>query len=156
LVLSEERVDQNGSLLARIETVTVDYQPDFSSAVLDGGPSAWQPVSGPALGALKVHVPTLLPDGYQLFETATLRDALGRDWVRQLFSDGLGELFFLHEQSTSVLQGVGQAGNQASVLNAFQISGAHVLDGEVRGVRVIVVGLLPEHELLQSIDSALP
>ncbi|MCA8981363.1 MAG: hypothetical protein H6831_12265 [Planctomycetes bacterium] len=154
-VLSEERVDQNGALLSHVEAVVVDYNPDLSGAVLDGGPSAWTPVSGPALAAINLYVPTALPDGYQLFETATLRDAFGRDWVRQLYSDGVGELFFLHEigATLSPTQSLARTG---SVLNAFSIAGANVLDGEVRGVRVIVVGLLSEVELLQAIDSALP
>lgn len=155
VILSEERVDQNGALLARIEAAVVDYQPDLGNAVLDGGPSAWLPVSGAALSGLRLHVPTVLPTGYQLFETATMRDALGRDWVRQLFSDGVGELFFLHE-ATSILSPQTKLSSTGSVLNSFTIAGATVLDGEVRGVRVIVVGLLPELDLLQAIDSALP
>jgi len=156
MILSEERVDQNGALLARIETVVIDFNPDLSNAVLDGGPSAWQPVSGPALAAITVYVPTLLPDGYQLFETAKMHDALGREWVRQLYSDGIGELFFLHElKPSSPLQQLGSRGS-GGVLNAFSIGGATVLDGEARGVRLIALGLLSEQGLLQLIDSALP
>jgi negative regulator of sigma E activity len=156
LILSEERVDQNGALLARIEVVVIDFNPDLSTAVLDGGPSAWQPVPGPALAGLDVPVPTMLPLGYQLFETARTRDELGRDWVRQLYSDGVGELFFLHEIKQSPgLQNLA-ARNGDGVLNVFSIGGATVLDGEARGVRLIVLGMLPEQDLLQLIGSALP
>lgn len=161
LIVSEERRDATGALLSRIEAVTVDYQPDLSTFVLDGGPSAWTPITNAALATTTVHVPLTLPDRYELFETATLQDALGRDWIRQLYSDGVAELFFLHEAvaaSTGPAIASNNAGRvqQGSVLNAFHIAGALVLDGEVRGVRVIAVGTLREIDLLRTIDSALP
>ena len=156
-VLREERYDDQGRLQARITVLQVDEQPDLSAEVLDGGASAWVPADGSALDGYDVYVPGQMPPGYLLVDTSRRIDGLGREWVRRRYTDGLCELFLLHELVPSATLQQRLATNAAGrdVVNSFAAGGVQVLDGEVRGVRVIALGRLQEYDLLQWIDSAL-
>ena len=157
LVLREERRDAWGKPLMRVEVTELDTNPDLSTEVLDGGPSAWTPVDTATLAGTPLYVPTDLPLGFQLIETATQTDGLGRVWLRRLYSDGLRELFFLHElvaPAAGVLR-VNHANQHRDVVNSFAVGGVQILDGELQGVRVIALGMLSEYQLLQWMSSAL-
>jgi len=156
-VLLEERIDVLGKLRARIEVLEVSERPSLNRTVLDGGPSSWTPVSSATLATMQIHVPGFIPDGYLPVETATLQDVTGRAWLRQLYTDGVSEFFFLHalSNSTGPIVSARAKTTTRDVLNSLSLGGMRVLDGEVSGVRVIAVGMLPEFQILQAIDSAI-
>lgn len=157
LVLREERIDDAGVRTGRITVLQLDELPDLSAEVLDGGPSAWTPADATALAGYDLYVPGQMPPGYLPVDTARRIDALGREWVRRRYTDGLAELFLLHELKPTATIQQRLASNNAGkdVVNSFAVGGVQVLDGDVRGVRVIALGRLQEFDLLQWIDTAL-
>jgi|GEM_PF-853611 len=171
LILWEEHRDEQGELVFSQWCETFELDPDLSAFELTGGPSAWvpfDPATTPEGFEGKVLIPSAPPTGFELQE-AGVQTAGGPSpsgWAQLVYGDGLEEVFFVCEDES------GSGGSGGTVLRGGQPSGSggdipqlgtvevcsvgpwSVVEGQVGGRYVLVVGRLHQEELLLMVQSA--
>ena len=96
--------------------------------------------------------PKLLPAGYQLTDTAAIIDITdNRPWAKLTYGDGLEQVIFLLGGAVGAQ---GLTGLGADVVQALAVGPWTVLQGQVQGQRVIVMGKVSEQALLDMLESA--
>jgi len=108
-----------------------------------------------------VSTPRVLPEGYALRRAVTLRDGTNKHWLRLTYTDGVESLFFLTEISNPFLQAgpvtpLAPGSVVVSAVTVFEMGTAMAAQGTFGGRQFIAVGKVPEAELLDMIESALP
>lgn len=171
LILSSRTSGPNGELVSLVE-----YE-----SFVPGVPAVMQPhlptnrelvlPPGPALDAalgFTAKLPSLLPEGYALLETARLVDPFERVWLKATYTDGVDVAFYLTRPAAlaavatsapavvavnrSVQPGPTFEGPPA-LLHAYRAAGIQVLQGTHAGREVIAVGRAPLDDLHWMIES---
>jgi hypothetical protein len=154
LLLRYEETFQTGELVARVEFESIELEPDFSDGALTGGPSQWAAFdpdhSPPPQVTFDLLRPKLPPEGYQLAQ-ASSRVVLGKPWLRLVYQDGLEKVVFVHDgpdTSGGPLPGTDSVG-------VFTLGAWTVVEGEIAGHTVFVMGKVDQQDLLDMLQSAL-
>lgn len=166
LALSIEVFDEDGQLLQR--TAYESY--------VDGPPASFEPdrsandevqadLSQPLAEQLGMQpvLATIVPDGYELAEVATVVDGFGATWCKSTYTDGIDVLFLLGRvgsvvpnQPTPTFADSGSAGaEEKDRLRGYRAGRILILDGEYGDLRRIAVGTLPADELQAFLESSL-
>lgn len=164
LVLREERVRPDGSLISRVEFTTLDLAVDLSDLQLASTTSVWTSSSQSALEALLVSplvLPVAPPSGFELQDLAYRANTgmTGQEtWAQLTYCDGVETAFFMFRDQ---VLGHGSAGPQNNagamennVVRAMTIGPWSIVDGRVDGREVLAVGRVSESELLLMLQSA--
>ena len=163
IVLAYQEFDAEGSAVCALEYTTFELAPDLSGAV-------WHRPSNEELAldlgrdlASQVEVaalrPRLLPEGFELRGASTIEDGEGRRWLKLTYLDGVEPLFFLQALPAggeAVRTAAPAGAPEPDTIAVYSLGRATVLQGSVRGQRLMVVGKVGEAELLDLIESALP
>jgi len=167
LVLASEEYDSNGSLVASMSYQSVDLAPDLSQMAWHGSVNDERRLDRSLPLGEQIHAralePRLLPQGYVPLEAAVVHDG-DVNWLKLTYSDGVQPLFFLHSIDANSSDKVAPVQGQQAALPSlesssvivFQIGAATALQGRVDGFDVIAVGKVPQAELLDLVESALP
>lgn len=163
LVLSEVTTRPNGEVLHQMRYQTFALDADLSDLELNSGVSAWTTTDQSGLGAAlqnELLLPTAPPSSYEL-QSFAYRATAGLDnkpWAQLTYGDGVDTAFFLFEDSA--VNTVGNAGPQHQVgafddvVRAYTFGTWTMIEGEVRGRKVLAVGKVQEQELLLMLQSA--
>jgi hypothetical protein len=163
LILASREYDAEDRLVARM--TYDDFQTVFDhDAIVWHVPAnderALEPEDELPVAPLEPH---LLPDGHAEIELATVAEGSGRRWVKRTYSDGVECAFFFQGLPERVLekptraQVLDSAAPRApSALVVFQLGPVTVVQGELDGYDLLVLGKQPEAELLDLLESALP
>lgn len=165
LVLAEEVLSPDGTLLRRTRFQTFQPGADLSDLQLTGAASSWTPTDLAALGQQlqgDLLVPDAPPAGHEL-EAVSWRPAAGlvtaqADWAQLVYGDGVESVFFLYEDgttgggSTPTAYSSGLAGD---LVRVYRFADWTLVEGRLRGRRVILVGRVHEQELLLMLQSAI-
>jgi len=163
LILATERYDAAGQLLATMIYESLELDPALDGVVWHRPSNAERPADPDELGARPLR-PRLLPDGYGSESVALVSEDSGNDWLKLTYTDGLQTLFLLQELRPRTPGRVRQTRSNSdgfrfgieNTLLAFQVGAATVLQGQVEGFELMVIGLASEAELLDMVESALP
>lgn len=175
LVLASQELDADGQLVATMtyESLRLDLDP---STVVWHVPANEERVLDPAKTDLAEAIgeqplrPRLLPRGYGPLETATVGDGKGAKWLMLTYSDGIEPLFFFqamqgangvsdanaHELAARSEARLDGAQRTPSSVVVFEIGAATAIQGTVDGFELMVIGRVPQAELLDLIESSLP
>lgn len=165
LVLAEEVLGVGGELLRRTRFQTFQLGADLSDLQLGGLAGGWtttdlagleQQLGGDAL------VPDALPPGHGL-QSASWRSGQGlptaqADWAQLVFDDGVESVFFLYEDGVTAsgnTPGQFPVGQDGDLVRVYTFADWTLVEGSVRGRRVMAVGRVHEQELLLLVQSAL-
>lgn len=177
LVLHASTFDELGQLTARVEyeTLQLGPPPPFQRHIASNDELVLP--LGPELDAalgFAAELPSLVPDGYQLLETARIVDAFSRTWLKATYSDGMDVAFYLSRPASSLageapvtgsaaagLGAVswtqrGESAPQQTTLHAFRAAGIQVLDARLPDRQTIAVGRVPSDDLQWMIESVWP
>ena len=162
LVLRSLEYDDQSRLIAAMTYTSFDASPDLSGFVPYTQANQERELDlsrdlGEQIGVSELLTPRVLPVGYQLREASTVMENLGKTHLKLTYSDGVRSLFFVQElpqvQTTGGSPWKPVAGDRAA---SFECSGLAVLQAEVGGRAVIVLGHLQAEELTDVLESALP
>jgi len=165
IVLRYEAFDVQGRALVAMEYEIYDETPDLSGFVPHEEISPPRELDWtwdlPVQIHQSVQTPRVLPEGYALRRAVTLKDGMGQHWLRLTYTDGVESLFFLTQiDNPSALAGpitpLTPGSVQVSTVSVFQMGSALATQGTFGGRQFIAVGKVPEAELLDMIESALP
>ena len=156
VVLRAVEEDLTGEFLSSIEFESIDYAPDLSTV-------AWHQSSiletqlalnDPSPFTFDVLNPVLIPNGYQVVEFSQLTEPVtGSVWAKRTYTNGVDMLFFLQtDQAAPVDLATPYPANQVS---SSRVGSWRVLDGQVSGQRVILMGKVTDSELAQLMQSSL-
>lgn len=154
-VLGWRESDTQGQLSAEVVYQTFEFDGDVSTMALRERDLA--AVELDPLGDLtsqvgaRVYVPSLPPPGFVLEAVELVTLSPGREFVKFAYTDGLERAYFLHQVDRS------QASPQpsTSVVNTVPFGKWNFALCRVSGVEVVVAGKVPEHYLLELIQSAI-
>ncbi|MDP6408134.1 MAG: sigma-E factor regulatory protein RseB domain-containing protein [Planctomycetota bacterium] len=153
LLLRYEETFQSGEPVARVEFESLELDPDFSDGALTGGPSTWVPFDPDQALPSQVNFdplrPKLPPEGFQLAH-ASSRMVMGQAWLRFVYHDGVDQVLFLHdgpETSGGPLPGT-------DTVSVFTLGAWTVVEGEIGGHTLFVMGKVDEQDLLGMVQSA--
>ncbi len=153
LILRYEETFISGEPIARVEFESIDLDPDFSDGALTGGPSQWVPFDPdqgpPPQVSFSLLRPKLPPEGFQLDHAASLVVG-GKPWLQLVHHDGVEQIFLLHnspESSGGPLPGTDS-------VSVFSLGAWTVIEGEIEGHTVFVMGKVDEQDLLGMLQSA--
>lgn len=168
IVLASEERDRSGRLAHAVTYESFDAAPDLSRIEwhapvnqerrLDLGQSLSEQIGAPVLE------PRLLPAGYAWSEAATVDDGQ-RPWLKTTYTDGVRTVLFLQGLATLDKDGIEVSAAPASPatgpsasdrVTVYSMGAVTVVQGHVAGRDVIALGRVPEAELLDLIESALP
>jgi len=160
LVLRYVEVDADENVISSMEYRTFDPDPDFAGVAFhesQNSESRLDPQKQPAaeLG-FPLVMPTEVPDGFGLFELASVVDLDGRTWAKQTYTDGVEPIFFLHSRYEPPLflpSNGSVPAERTDRIFAYSIGPLTVLQGSLGDQDVIAVGKLPAEELLGMVDS---
>lgn len=169
LVLASQEYDGGGQLVASMTYETFELAPDTSGAIWHQPANDERPLDlagniGEQVGSQALS-PRLLPLGYELLEAATVDDGEGRRWLKLTYTDGVEPLFFFQALAEPAPAGksarmdgraIGDPTASTSAVVVFQLGAATVVQGHVQGFDLIALGKVPQVELLDLIESALP
>jgi len=165
IVLHYEALDAQGRVLVAMEYEVYDETPDLDGFVphedisvpheLDWTWDLQVQLNQP------VQTPRVLPEGYALRRAVTLKDGTNQHWLRLTYTDGVESLFFLTQiDNPFALAGpitpIMPGSIRPSAVVVFQMGSATAAQGAFHGRQFIAVGKVPEAELLDMIESALP
>ncbi len=151
LVLCSEQRTFQGALLAQVEYLSIDYQPDLAGLELRGDLYAETaldlvPDLSDQAGFTTLE-PQLLPTGYR-FESAVLfSDENGLKWLRREYGDGCEVLSFLQSAP------VADSGPSPAWLDELELGGWALFAGEIHRCRVIAMGRMRGREVIQFLQS---
>ena len=166
LVLASQRFDASGRRVASMQYETFRGDPDLSGVVWHVSANDEQALQlrdiSQQLG-LRTLEPRLLPEGFALYEAATVSAGDGERWLKLTYTDGLEPLFFFHKledpgstvRSAQVGEGPGRP-REVSRVTLYTIQDVNVAQGRCNGFELIAMGPVPESALLDLIESALP
>ncbi len=176
LVLRCKELDARGNLLSGLEYTSIDFDPELSGVAFfvpgndeqrfefDGG-------EGEEVLGFTPRLPESIPAGFVLHETASVTDGMGLRWFKAGYTDGAEMLFFLYRErtegryelpltvspqssSTQAASTESSAGpERRDEVVLFRAGTVHAAQGTVRGHDMIVIGEVPEHDLLQMIHT---
>lgn len=162
LVLRTLEYDDQSRLVAAVTYTSFDPPPDPSSFV------PYAPINqereldlerdlGDQVGVSELLAPRVLPVGYQLREASTVMDDLGVTYLKMTYFDGVRSLFFVQElPDAQTADGSYSKSVDADRAASFECGALAVLQAEVGGHSVIVLGNLDVEELADVLESALP
>lgn len=161
LVLGSLEFDAQGRPVASMLYETFQPDPDLGAIAWHVSANDERPFDPQEDLGVRVLEPRLLPEGFGALEVGTVVDGLGSRWIKRTYSDGIEPLFFLqgvsgagpNELHTSGLAPVSASPSAVVVLRLGAVT---VIQGELDGFDLIVVGKASEAELLDLIESALP
>lgn len=167
IVLRYEAFDAQGRALVAVEYEIYDATPDLSGFVPHEDISPPRELDWTWDLPVQIHqpvqTPRVLPEGYALRRAVTLKDGTSQHWLRLTYTDGVESLFFLTQiDNPFFVAGAGPitpitpGSVQVSSVAVFQMGSATAAQGTFGGRQFIVVGKVPEAELLDMIESALP
>ena len=152
-----------GTLVAQTEFESLDLAPDLSGVAFSQGltdEEALPPGSKPDLTGLGFQppVPKQLPAGWRLQEVAKLVDPTDdRAWAKLVYTDGVDLLFFLAAAPEPPQRAlVGGSAAQPARVRALSVGAWTVLQGDLAGHELVVMGKADEEVLADLIRSALP
>lgn len=165
LVLASQRLDASGKRVAAMQYETFRADPDTAGVVWHVPSNDEQPLllrDIPQQLQLRTLEPRLLPEGFTLYEAATVSSD-GERWLKLTYTDGLEPLFFLQKLEEPDAPGhVAQVGDgpglprEVSRVTLFTVQDVRVAQGRCNGFDLIAMGPVPEVELLDMLESALP
>lgn len=161
LVLGSIEFDDQGRPVASMVYETFQPDPDLGAVAWHVPANDERPFDPQEDLGVRVLEPRLLPDGFGALEVCTVVDGLGSRWIKRTYSDGIEPLFFLQGASAAE-PGQPRASSLAPVpaslgaVVVLRLGSVTVIQGELDGFDLIVVGKAPEAELLDLIESALP
>jgi hypothetical protein len=163
LVLRAREELLDGTLVAQTEFESLDLAPDLSGVAFSQGltdEEALPPGSKPDLTGLGFQppVPKQLPAGWRLQEVAKLVDPTDdRAWAKLVYTDGVDLLFFLAAAPEPPQRAlVGGSAAQPARVRALSVGAWTVLQGDLAGHELVVMGKADEEVLADLIRSALP
>jgi hypothetical protein len=109
---------------------------------------AIEDLTGPSMPFDLLH-PTLLPAEYRLYKAYEVVDSAGSVWIRQVFTDGLGALIFMHKEHDLALAGM----KGHSTLGVYEEGQWTVLMGEINGFALLAVGKLSSNVIQDFVSS---
>lgn len=162
LVLAAREQDAEGQLISAMDFDSFALAPDLSAVAWHQRINDEQPL--PVVGTLAAQIgfeprsPRTLPAGFQLVERGRLVDPTDQStWVKATYSDGLECIFFLHGgpivSDNGIRSGVPEI--KADLVEVAVAAPWVVARGNLRGERVLVLGKVPEQELLGMLRSAM-
>lgn len=168
IVLASEERDRDGRRVHAVTYESFDAEPelvgiDWHVVVNEERPLDLNQSLSAQVGA-EVLEPRLLPAGYAWSEAATVDDGQ-RSWLKATYTDGVRTVLFLQGLDatdkngidTSSLPARPETGPSASDrVTVYSMGAVTVVQGRVAGTDVIALGRVPEAELLDLIESALP
>ncbi|MBK8181254.1 MAG: hypothetical protein IPK67_20720 [Planctomycetes bacterium] len=151
-----------GQLISAMDFDSFALAPDLSAVAWHQRINDEQPL--PVVGTLAAQIgfeprsPRTLPAGFQLVERGRLVDPTDQStWVKATYSDGLECIFFLHGgpiiSDNGIRSGVPEI--KADLVEVAVAAPWVVARGNLRGERVLVLGKVPEQELLGMLRSAM-
>ena len=161
LVLRCKEYGPRGVLLAGLEYTSLNLDPDLSGVAFfvpgnDEVSFNLESGAGESLLGFKPHLPKVIPAGFVLHETASVRDDMGHRWFKAGYTDGAEMIFFLHrERGTEfyelpITANTKQTGpSSRDEVALFRAGNVRAAQGTVRGQDMIVIGEIPEGDLLQ-------
>ena len=165
IVMRYEAFDAQGRALVAMEYEIYDETPDLSGFVPHEDISPPRELDWTWDLPVQIHqpvqTPRVLPEGFALRRAVTLKDGADRDWLRLTYTDGVESLFFLTRIDNpfalaNPITPIAPDSVQVSAVAVFQMGSATAAQGTFDGREFIAVGKLPEAELLDMIESALP
>lgn len=164
LVLDSREFDADGRQVASMVYETFQLAPDLGAIAWHASANDELPFEPQAGQGTPVLEPRLLPPGFDALEVSTVLDGQDRRWIKRTYSDGIEPLFFLQGLSTSVLPkahtmkagSLDSTPDPSSAVVVLHLGVVTVIQGELDGFDLIVVGKASEAELLDLIESALP
>lgn len=166
IVLASEERDVSGRLVHAVTYESFDPDPDPSAVAWHVPSNRERQLDRSAsleeqLG-VDVLEPRLLPSTYAWIEASTVHD--GRhEWLKTTYTDGVQVVLFLQRLEAPGRDGVEASGTPVQVegsgadrVTVYAMGAVTVLQGHVAGRDVIALGRVPEAELLDLIESALP
>ncbi len=162
LVLSSREETHQGSLISDMTYESIDLAPDLSGVVWHQSMNneLALPMTGSVSGfvGFEARAPRTLPTGYQLQERSSLLHPQdGSKWVKETYGDGVESLFFLHGgpivNGNGIKSGVPEI--QADLVEVTAAPPWTVARGNLSFERVIALGKISEHDLLDMLQSAM-
>jgi len=166
LVLASQRFDASGKRVASMQYESFRSDPDTIGVVWHVPANDEQPLQlrdiSQQLGRLTLE-PRLLPEGFVLLEASTVSTGGAERWLKLTYTDGIEPLFFFQKlQEPGVTVRAAQVGDgpgaprEVSRMTLYTIQDVRVVQGRCNGFDLIAMGSVPEVELLDLIESALP
>jgi hypothetical protein len=161
LVLRVREELADGTLVSLSEFESLTYTPDLTGVVFNKTVSGEEslptgtPLTASALG-FQPHPPKAVPHGWRLHEVATLTDpTTDLPWVKLVYTDGLEVLFFAEAgPGQPTFQSPGAAAPQPPRLRSLSIGSWTVLQGQIDGRELVVMGRSGEDVLADLVRSA--
>jgi hypothetical protein len=161
MILRVEERGRDGELVSLLEYETLDLTPE------DGRELFHSPISEARCASLEElaaelsfapMTPKLLPPGYSPLERSAVGESyLDSHWARFTFSDGVDELFFLHQDRAAREAGApggGGSGEGGTVVRYLEVGPWSVVFGDVNGRDFVVAGKLSPETLRDVVESA--
>ncbi len=180
LVLRAEEREMTGGLLSISEFETLSLMPSLTGVVWHQGVTTETVIESSLTQLAELSFipvqPKLLPPGYELVETAAVVEpGQTGEWARFSYSDGVEELFFLH-QGVAAQQGATSAGgptagtgagtgsgsqgagkgpkNNQDVVNYTHVGPWTLVFGEIDDEAFLALGKVSREELRDMVESA--
>lgn len=159
VVLSQEELTPEGQLLSRVQFLSLAYDADLSDLALTGGPSQWTPVnlSDPTSYSFTLLRPTAPPSGFGFERAATLSSfgPTGSTWVRLTYGDGVDEVYFAYDAASAGASALRSSiKSSGDTLRVLSFGSWTVVEGDVGGRKLMVVGKADKDDLLLMLQSA--
>jgi hypothetical protein len=166
MILRVEERGRDGERISLLEYETLDLSPEegrelFRSELREARCDTLEELAA-ALGFAPA-APKLLPPGYVALERAAVDEpVLGSHWARFTFSDGVDELFFLHQDraerppapSGAVASRAAGAPGGSTVVRYLEVGPWSVVFGDVDGRDFVAAGKLSPETLRDVVESA--
>jgi len=166
LVLASQRLDAAGKRVASMHYESFRSDPDKVGVAWHVPANDEQPLllrDIPQQLGLRTLEPRLLPEGFVLYEAATVSSDGQQRWLKLTYTDGLEPLFFFQKlEDPAVTVRAAQVGDgpgeprEVSRVTLYTIQNVTVAQGRCNGFELIAMGPVPEVELLDLLESALP
>lgn len=150
LILRSIEEDAQGNAIYSMEFESLDLTPDLSGIVFHQSLVTEQPFDPrnppQAILGYEPREPRLLPDGFQLHEAVLVHEASSSvPWAKYVYTDGLDEVFYLYVEDD-------EAGEDR--LQVLTSGPWDIVQGRIRGDRVILMGKVGQSRLFDMVESA--